>query len=109
MAGVDILNQTMIMETPNWYVLFTLMLLSVGFILFAVSLCFDKLICFISGIICFISLFVLIAIDYEEPIGRYRYEVTITEEASMIDIHERYDVIEKRGQIWVLEDKKVEE
>ena len=109
MTGVDILNQTMIMEVPNWYVLLLFMLFAAGFILITVSLCFDKLICFFSAIICLISVFVLLAIDYEEPNGRYRYEVTITEEASMIGIHERYDVIEKRGQIWVLEDKKVEE
>jgi len=39
------------------------------------------------------------------PTGCYRYECTIDDDASFTDILEEYDVIEQRGEIWVLEDK----
>ena len=40
--------------------------------------------------------------------GRYRYECTIDESVSMKEVYERYEIIEQRGDIWVLEDKEVE-
>ena len=39
------------------------------------------------------------------PTGRYRYECTIDDDASFIDIYEKYIVVERRGDLWVLEDK----
>lgn len=38
--------------------------------------------------------------------GRYRYECTINETTLINEIYEKYDVIERRGDIWVLEDKE---
>ena len=40
------------------------------------------------------------------PTGRYRYECTIDDDASFVDITEKYVVVEQRGEIWVLEDKE---
>ena len=41
----------------------------------------------------------------EIPTGRYKYEVTIDESVQFIDIYDKYEVVEQRGEIWVLEDK----
>ena len=114
MEGVNILTQTMIMETPIWYdiLIFMIVVAVIALIMLSMHLCDYKgatLICFLGAIGCVIAFLVLIIIDFKEPVGRYKYEVTISEEVSMVEIHERYDVIEQRGQIWVLEDKKVEE
>ena len=43
--------------------------------------------------------------SHQEPTGRYRYECTIDESVSMKEVYERYEIIEQRGDIWVLEDK----
>lgn len=41
----------------------------------------------------------------DTPTGRYRYECTIDDDASFIDIYEKYIVVEQRGDLWILEDK----
>lgn len=46
----------------------------------------------------------VIAYD-KEPTGRYQYECTIDDSASFNDVMEYYNVIEQRGDIWILEDK----
>lgn len=42
----------------------------------------------------------------KEPTGRYQYECTIDDSASFNDVMEYYNVIEQRGDIWILEDKQ---
>lgn len=37
--------------------------------------------------------------------GRYRYECTLDDNIQFSDIGSKYDVVEQRGYIWVLEDK----
>jgi len=43
-----------------------------------------------------------------EPTGRYRYEVTISPDVSVVDLLDRYDVTDRRGDIWIIEDKEIE-
>jgi hypothetical protein len=43
---------------------------------------------------------------YNESETRFRYECTIDESVSMTDVYERFEIIERRGDIWVLEDKE---
>ena len=43
-----------------------------------------------------------------EPTGRYRYEATISPDVSVVDLLERYDVTDRRGDIWIIEDKEIE-
>ena len=38
--------------------------------------------------------------------NRYRYECLIDESVSMTEVHERYEIVEQRGDIWVLEDRE---
>ena len=44
--------------------------------------------------------------DIEEPTGRYRYEATIDDSVSITEVYDRYKVVERRGDIWILEDKE---
>ena len=39
------------------------------------------------------------------PTDRYRYEVIVGDYVRFTDIYEKYNVVERRGEIWVLEDK----
>ena len=41
-----------------------------------------------------------------EPTGRYTYECIIDQSVPLNDVYERYEVIDRRGDIWVLKDKE---
>ena len=55
-------------------------------------------------IACMTTLF--IGAIFEKPSGRYRYECLINDTVPYTEIYDKYDVIEQRGLIWVLEDKE---
>lgn len=38
--------------------------------------------------------------------GRYKYEVILEDSYSAARLHEKYNVIDQRGGIWVIEDKE---
>ena len=42
----------------------------------------------------------------KKPTGRYQYECLIDDETPCADIYDKYDVVDRRGEIWVLEDKE---
>lgn len=48
----------------------------------------------------------LLFLQKEVPTGRYRYECTIDEDTSFAEVCEKYDVVEQKGDIWILEDKE---
>lgn len=39
------------------------------------------------------------------PNGKVQYEVLINDDASFVEVVEKYDIIEQRGEIFVLEEK----
>ena len=44
-----------------------------------------------------------------EPTERYRYECLIDESVSAVELNERYIIKEKRGEIYVIEDREGED
>lgn len=44
-----------------------------------------------------------------EPTGRYRYECLIDESVSAVELNERYIIKEKRGEIYVIEDREAQD
>ena len=62
----------------------------------------------ILGIISISSLVIALAIGILSPthLTGYEYEATIDENVSMKEVYERYEIVEQRGDIWVLRDKK---
>ena len=44
--------------------------------------------------------------EYES--GRYKYEVILDNDYPASDLYDKYNIIEQRGEIWVIEDKKPE-
>ena len=40
------------------------------------------------------------------PSGRYQYQVTIDGDYAASELYDSYDVIERKGDIWIIEDKK---
>ena len=60
------------------------------------------------SLICIIISSILITIDPQIPTERTRYEVTIDDSVSMKDVYKKYEVIEQKGEIWILEDKEID-
>lgn len=112
LEGITVLNQTTIYKgiIPEWVLL---VLLIGGIVCFAICwMCasnyWDLATKIFGGlsIICLLTMLVLFLWWPTEPTGRYRYECTIDESVSMTEVYERYEIIEQRGDIWVLEDKE---
>ena len=109
LEGIEILNKTEIMAAPTWYAILFVVLIVVGIasIIIAVGSHETKvgLGAAITFIITLCTFLVLIAVNPEEATGRYKYEVTIDENVSFKDLYAQYNVVEQRGDIWVLTDK----
>ena len=111
---MEILNQTPIMEIAKEYlglaVVFGLTFV-VSFI-FMLTTRFATLRNNIATIVCILSMLIsMVALGFSPRVdtGRKRYEVTLNDTVSANEIFEKYDIIEQRGKIWVIEDKETVE
>lgn len=114
MSGINVLNTIQIMTNPLWVnILFIL-----SGILFFTGIFFiwlwvrtteisDKKLN--TGLILFVISFILLIVcsihEGSIPTGKYKYEVTIDENVSFTELNSKYNIIEQRGSIYVLEDK----
>ena len=113
MKGVDILNIEEISAVPLWVdviVIIAVMVFTISLIILLISVYklwdVSFMVSIITMLISFIFIMVLGANDIEEPTGKYRYEATIDEFVSITEIYDRYKVVDRRGDIWILEDKE---
>ena len=113
MKGVDILNIEEISAVPEWVDvigIIAVMVFAISLIILFVSIYNLWNVSFIVSIITMLISFIFIIVlglnDIEEPTGRYRYEATIDESVSITEVYDRYKVVERRGDIWILEDKE---
>lgn len=112
--GMEILNKVEIMqeEFPEWLepacVLIMLIGVITGIIVSAFARDFAGMLAgFALGLFCCIpTLLIGKECMKEVPTGRYRYEVTISDTANFKEIYEKYDIVEQRGDIYVLEEKE---
>ena len=115
MEGINILNTEEILITPGW--------VDTGLIVSAVVLILSMIVAYISvptnlDILYIIAtatfilsavstvVFAVISGSEIEPTGKYRYEATIDDSVKMTELYEHYNVVEQRGDIWILEDKE---
>lgn len=114
MQGITILNQTEIMKAPTWaenMMLAGIVVLAIGFIVgvSAISINHEK-VGIISLIIAIIGVLVSLAgticlLSIDEPTGKYKYDCLISEDVSMTEFYEKYEVLEVNGQIWKIKEK----
>lgn len=111
MNGINILNAEEILVTPGWVdVCFAIA--TIVFILSIVFVYNDfEIIPTVFGVLFLLSgisvvIFCALSDSYTEPTGRYRYEVTIDDSVKLSELYDRYNVVEQRGDIWVLEYKE---
>lgn len=117
MGGIDILNCEEIMITPTWvtvaiWILLFIMVVSIVFVFTIITYGLSPIVLIIDLSLFILSIIGCIILGFgfceSSPSGRYRYEVTIDESVSIQYIYDNYDVVEQRGDIWVLEDKEGE-
>jgi hypothetical protein len=113
MEGIHILNTTVVMEMVSWYVpaiiACGILLVVCCVISFEIYNHLVSTITIILGGVFAILAMVIACWAPKVETDRNRYEVTIDESVSLTDVYEKYDVIEQRGKIWILEDKEINE
>lgn len=108
---MTILNQTEIMVSviPKKFVTLVIIFVLFSAVCEVIGLGFDwhRKICGITGAILFLACGIISFIGcFTKPSGRYQYECLINDTVPYVEIYEKYDVVEQRGSIWVLEDKE---
>ena len=109
--GVEILNKTKIMDSPNWVPPVIICLIIIALIVFCCELLLDDhfILSVIFGIIGIIAICGMVALCIVNPkihTGRYSYECIIEDSVSLNTISDTYEIVEQRGKIWILEDKE---
>lgn len=111
MTGITILNTIEVAITGH----IALGLIAGGFVgcvLFGLLLIFSSdndnlFFTWLSGICCLISACCMVAGVVSSPkFHHYEYEVLIDEEVNLVDFYEKYDIIEKKGEIYVIKEKE---
>lgn len=116
---MQILNEIMLTEPPQWVEIIT----TIGLIMFiaggavaVMSMLGESGVGFVCGLIAalvgaILSVVGMIAEEKVEPLptGIAQYEVLIDETVNFQEVYDKYEVIEHRGDIWVLQDKESEE
>lgn len=109
MDGVTVLNVIEKTRLPDWAIA-SIVLCTFAMIVFLFAfLAGDSIkkinICG-TGLCCTIILiFIFFFIGTYTSNTMLRYECTIDSNVSFVELYEKYDVIEQRGDIWVLEEK----
>ena len=70
----------------------------------------DKKIWNPTGIIALIVLIVsclLLTIGPRTETGRYEYMVQFNDDVSFVEVYEKYEVLEQRGNVWTIQDKEI--
>ena len=106
LKGINVLY----MESIDTYSRETLIFASVIFLIILLGLVLasqEQFVGIIVAVVSFVILLFIGAFCDTQPTGRFKYECIIDQSVPLNDVYERYEVTERRGDIWVLEDKEV--
>lgn len=106
--GITILNKIAITGLPTWLTITWIAIVMISFGVMVVggliTECNIK-IAATAGVVALVMFFTGLILHCTIKTGEYRYECTIDDSVSYNDIVKNYEIIEQRGDIWVLEDK----
>ena len=105
--GITILNKIAVTGVPSWVLISAAAILIIGLIVFAISIIAEwpTWTAIVSIIIVLLIWFICGILNITIKTGEYQYECIIDDSVSYNEIVENYNIIEQRGDIWVLEDK----
>ena len=112
MQGIEILNKESVMIRNDRLAGIAFLLIGIAFIWGCVATkvkneIFTSISIWIFGLCLFGALCVTIAYkEFKIPSDRYQYEAIIQDDVSIHEVYKNYDVIEKKGKKWILEDKE---
>ena len=103
LEGITVLNEVVYTNLNMVVFLLVCILVLVVATILAIKFDFPPLIMIIGVVgVIIIALPAGVLTGYEYT----QYECTIDESVSMKEVYERYEIIEQRGDIWVLEDRE---
>lgn len=104
--GITILNKIAVTGLPTWIMASAIIILTIGLLVFVVSIIVDWPVWTVIFPFVGLLIFVICGIlDITIKTGEYRYECIIDDSVSYNEVVENYNIIEQRGDIWILEDK----
>ena len=111
MDGVTILNQDTINSLPDWSLAALVVLIVGAFLAFVIfNIVSDTRIITAFGIMSVLFALSAVMIIVVTPINETAtYEVIIDDNVSFTELYEHYEIIEQRGEIYILKDREVQE
>lgn len=111
MDGITILNQDVIRSLPEWIAPVSIVLIVGAFLTFVLfRIGEDTKIITAFGIMSILFLLSAIVIIAVTPVDETAtYEVIIDDNVSFTELYEQYEIIEQRGEIYILKDREVQE
>lgn len=107
MDGIEILSQSVCAETNGTALIFcTLICMFIGLIIDICNDLSDGILGAIAGSIVGIFAYAII-FQCIFPDKFIKYKVTISEEVSMVEFYEKYEIIDVDGMIYTIREKKV--
>lgn len=110
--GIRVLSQEAIMESPD-FVWIIAGLLVTGFIVFAIvsvvliNCDWTTTLFVISGSLAFLWVIIAgICGIFDRPSNRYVYMCIFNEDVSIQEVYDNYEIADRYGDIWILEDKE---
>lgn len=109
MEGVEILNKIEIVEHYDALIVLGIIciLLCIVFMILT-SECYNfELLFGILALVSIVSAVILFIVGSfkEIPTGKYKYEVTISDEVNFNEFSDKYKVLEQRGEIYVVKER----
>lgn len=112
---MEILNQSPIVEMDPSYQSLAIKLLVamiIGFFATVFCVCcrgnISAIVTSSFTALCAVALLVIVICAPEVPTDRNEYIVKL-DDASFVEIYEKYEVVERKGDVWILQDKESEE
>lgn len=118
MAGIEVLYKEPIMDFNSlswWFTGIGAVLLILGIILCVINSMtkrnkiFSRCTC--AGIIIGIVFFVGSCLEFPffMELDGYKYHCTISDEVDFVEFYEKYEVIERNEDLWVIQEKEIDE
>ena len=106
--GITVLNEIAVTGVPSWMMISAIIISIIGFIVFAIAINakWPAWKAIIPIIIVLFTWFICGIFNITFKTGKYQYECIIDDSVPYNEVVDNYEIVERRGDIWVLENKK---